>query len=139
MKKYYYLSQLGIPKEEQMGNWIKRQHITPKIKKNLKKYGINDMVVQNFDNYYMDFIYIHIKRYYKLSKNIINLKFNHVRYKKEEYDVESAIKYILNWFECGYYGRVEEQFNDIEYVNTFVEERQKVLHLIAEIIPYLNW
>lgn len=150
MRRYKYLDDLGVKREDQMDNWISQTRFdkrSRKWRKQRRTYGIDERSTWNWDKEYMDYIYIHLKMFYKV--NMVDFNREYVTFEGKKISVQKAMNVILRWFETDYYPDYEEDLYTIlrtedferykEEVELFNKNMQKMLHLFAEIIPHLSW
>ena len=153
MKHYKYLDDLNVPVEEQYMNWM--QTVLPcgrskAWKEQREIYGFDDRETWNWNSDYMDYVYLHLKRYNEV--NIVDLEFHHVKHNGVEYSIQEAIDKILYWYEHTFYPNKELKYEDFykenneESYKTFAEavtkwndELEDMLILFARIIGFLWW
>ena len=162
MRKYKYLDDLGVERKNQMYNWMDELRFDSRSRqwrKQRRKYGIDERYTWNWSDEYMDYIYIHLKMFNEV--NIVDFddrNFKVVLFeddgKNKELSIQEAIDRILAWFEMVYYPDRDDCigliFDDVannnmtyeeakEEIENYMNEKDKILHLFADIIQFLNW
>lgn len=149
MQQYKQLEDLGVQRENCYLNWIELidDDRRDTWKEQRDQYGIDERETWNWSDDFLDYVYIHLKMFKETSSIIDFLQEPLGNFDDKYISVEEGIDILLNWFETTYYPLKDES---IEYdgenydeltnrMSKWNNEKSKMIHLFADLIPHLNW
>ena len=143
MQRNKFLDKLGINPREYGINFDAYDSKTDKSKKRYKKrckkyakqrklYGFDSRECYNLDRIFVEWLYSHLKMYYKDAHTIIDLKACKVQHQDKEYSLDEAIDYMLVRLECYLLNYDTAELKSIDKV------REAIL-MWADAFPYMWW
>ena len=149
---YKALQDLGVSKKNCFTNWILLDNHDISFRKRLKykklknKYGIDDRETWNWGDEYIDYIYIHLKRFNEI--NNVDFEAEEITFEDETMSVQEAIDEILYWLEHFYYPNKDDTIDINKYkdytkynedIYKWLKQKHRIIQLFAEIIEHLTW